>query len=72
MLGSPWTLAGQQLILTNWFPNSDPLEAFIAQAPMWVMLPGLPIEYWTIDLLRRITSPIGVLMRLERSYFIAG
>ncbi|KAJ8644646.1 hypothetical protein MRB53_006394 [Persea americana] len=43
--GSPWTVVGQKLLVTNWTPNFDPSNAYIAAAPIWVLLPGLPIEY---------------------------
>ncbi|RWR76460.1 hypothetical protein CKAN_00490200 [Cinnamomum micranthum f. kanehirae] len=37
--GSPWKIAGQQVVVTNWIPNFDPTSAYIAQIPAWIMLP---------------------------------
>lgn len=63
--GSPWTIADQHLIVTGWVPNFDPTTAFIAQVLVWVMLPGLPLEYWDDHLLQMILEPLGTVLRLD-------
>lgn len=62
---SPWKISDHHLVLTNWAPNFDPLIAVIKQIPVWIMLPGLPMEYWVADHRRKIVKPTGNLIRMD-------
>ncbi|XXG45609.1 hypothetical protein AAC387_Pa02g0650 [Persea americana] len=64
-MGSPWKIVGQQIIMTNWVPKFDPTKAHIAELPLWVMLPGLPLEYWDPVDLHAIVAPIGTILRMD-------
>lgn len=66
-LGSPWTVAGQRLTVTNWVPNFDPEDAVIASIPIWEPLPGLPIEYWTEECLKRIVEPVDQFIFMDNN-----
>lgn len=63
--GSPWKIAGQQVLTTNWIPNFDPPTAFIARLLVWVMLLGLLLEYWEQKYMHNILLPLGTLLRLD-------
>ncbi|KAJ8617721.1 hypothetical protein MRB53_013907 [Persea americana] len=48
-----------------WVPDFDQTRAFIAQISVWVMLPGLPLEYWEEKHLRTILEPMGLLLHSD-------
>lgn len=61
-----WKSSNTRIIsCTGWVPNFIPEKAFIAYHPIWVVLPGLPIEYWDASHLRQIVQPFGRLRRLD-------
>ncbi|XP_077232359.1 uncharacterized protein LOC143869136 [Tasmannia lanceolata] len=51
--------AGRPLILRKWKPGT-PLEKLnLTSIPVWVRLPGLPLEFWSAKGLSKIASFIG-------------
>ncbi|KAJ8619982.1 hypothetical protein MRB53_028511 [Persea americana] len=64
-LGSPWTVARRQLILTSWVPYFDPTKVYIATLPIWVSMPGLPLEYWVEDQIRKMVAPVGQFVKID-------
>ncbi|GLJ21329.1 hypothetical protein SUGI_0392200 [Cryptomeria japonica] len=41
----PWLIGKSMLALKKWAPNMDLNESFFVQAPVWVRLQGLPLEF---------------------------
>ncbi|XP_019235438.1 PREDICTED: uncharacterized protein LOC109215785 [Nicotiana attenuata] len=47
------------MILKQWEPKFQMSKEKTRNIPIWVMFPGLPVEYWTKENLGRIASCIG-------------
>lgn len=62
---SPWTVAGQKLVATNWTLNFDQTKAYIACLPVWIELPGLRIKLWAKDHIKKIVAPMGRFLGLD-------
>ena len=43
--GSPWKVAGSSLAVTAYIPNFSPHRAFLGTTPLWIRLPGLPLDF---------------------------
>lgn len=46
-------------------PDFQPLLYRIKTAPIWVWLPGLPLEYWSEDSVTVVAAKIGKLLRID-------
>lgn len=55
----PYTFNNRPMILKQWEPDFDISKETNRIVPTWVILPGLPIQYWTTENLGRITSYLG-------------
>ncbi|WOL07128.1 hypothetical protein Cni_G15865 [Canna indica] len=60
-----WFLNGQVLLLIPWKPNFQPLLEKIETIPVWVQLPGLPVEYIHKEILLKIASVLGQLVKID-------
>ncbi|XP_019229452.1 PREDICTED: uncharacterized protein LOC109210484 [Nicotiana attenuata] len=55
----PYTFHNRLLILKQWEPNFQMNKELTRKIPIWVIFPGLPIQYWTQENLGRIASYLG-------------
>ncbi|XP_019234070.1 PREDICTED: uncharacterized protein LOC109214587 [Nicotiana attenuata] len=55
----PYTFNNRPMILKNWEPEFDMDKEPMRVMPMWVTLPGLPIQCWAEENLGRIASCLG-------------
>ncbi|XP_019248632.1 PREDICTED: uncharacterized protein LOC109227894 [Nicotiana attenuata] len=55
----PYTFNNTPMILKNWEPEFDMDKEPMRAMPMWVTLPGLPIQCWAEENLGRIASCLG-------------
>ncbi|KAH9325184.1 hypothetical protein KI387_005362, partial [Taxus chinensis] len=46
LLGGPWFFGRRGFYLRKWSPGFNPHTESMTQAPIWVRLPGLPLEFW--------------------------
>ncbi|XP_059066154.1 uncharacterized protein LOC131857513 [Cryptomeria japonica] len=53
------------LVLRKWHPNLNMNDSLLAQVPVWVKLPGLPLEYWVESIFSRIASSFGELLSID-------
>ena len=65
LCNSPWVMGKHTLILHKWTSNLYSLDDSIIQAPVWVRLPGLPLEFWVEDVFQGITNTFGELLSLD-------
>lgn len=65
--GSPWSFDNKILILKKWSPNFHPTKDIIDKIPLWIRLPGLPIEYWDKEVTISITSEVGKVIRIDEN-----
>ncbi|XP_016173927.1 uncharacterized protein LOC107616489 [Arachis ipaensis] len=65
LTGGPWKIFYHYLSIRFWQPDFNPLEVTIDRIAAWVRLPGLAIEYYDEDMLKRIENIVGRTMRVD-------
>ncbi|XP_070021154.1 uncharacterized protein [Nicotiana sylvestris] len=55
----PYTFNNRPMIMKQWEPKFQISKEKTRNIPIWVIFPGLPVEYWTKKNLGRIASCIG-------------
>ncbi|XP_059073640.1 uncharacterized protein LOC131874332 [Cryptomeria japonica] len=61
----PWLIGKSTLALKKWAPKMDLNESCFVQAPVWVRLSGLPLEFWVEDVFKGIASSFGELLSMD-------
>jgi len=72
VLSSFWHFEHAPVLLKRWTPIFDPATEQIGIGPVWIRLPGLPLQFWSEDIFRRIGNAIGVYMDYDKSYLHTG
>ncbi|KAL2226580.1 UNVERIFIED_CONTAM: hypothetical protein Sindi_2016700 [Sesamum indicum] len=57
--GGPWLFQGQPIVLQKWEPGMAMRKLKHTQAPVWIKLRHLPMEFWTTDGLSTVASGVG-------------
>ena len=65
LCSSPWVMGKHTLLLQKWAPNLYSLDDSAIQAPVWVKLHGLPLEFWVEDVFKGIANTFGELLSLD-------
>ena len=60
-----WAMGHSSLVLQKWSSGMSLNDSFFAQAPMWVRLPELPLEYWNEDVFGGIARTFGELLSMD-------
>lgn len=55
------------LVLKQWVANFHPTKDIINRAPIWVRLPGLPMEFWDREIIISIASKANKVLRLDEN-----
>ncbi|OIT21754.1 hypothetical protein A4A49_33236 [Nicotiana attenuata] len=55
----PYTFNSRPMVLKDWDPNFQMQNESIRIVPIWINLPGLPIQCWAEENLGRIASLLG-------------
>lgn len=63
--GGPWVIGKSSLALKKWSSNLDLSDSIFENVPVWVRLPGLPLEYWSEYIFHGIVSSFGELLLIE-------
>nr|XP_023877887.1 uncharacterized protein LOC111990334 [Quercus suber]POE79075.1 hypothetical protein CFP56_70868 [Quercus suber] len=63
--GVPWFMGGHYLSIREWEPNFRPENANLSSVVVWVHLPGLPIGYYELSILKDIGKAIGPIFRID-------
>ncbi|OMO98612.1 Endonuclease/exonuclease/phosphatase, partial [Corchorus olitorius] len=63
--GGPWFVGPYFLSMRLWEPSFYPEKAAFSTTAVWARLPGLPIEIFDSNTLRRIGNQLGVLLRVD-------
>ncbi|XP_016469076.1 uncharacterized protein LOC107791505 [Nicotiana tabacum] len=58
----PHTINNRPIIVKIWTPDFDLSQEFLADIPLWVILPKLPMSCWGSESLSKIASAIGKLL----------
>ena len=62
---SPWSLGRSTLVLQKWSSKLDLNESFFHQAPVWMRLSELPLEFWNEDVFSGVASTFGELLSID-------
>ncbi|QHO20966.1 uncharacterized protein DS421_11g342530 [Arachis hypogaea] len=65
LLDGPWKIYDHYLAIRLWEPNFNPLLTTIDKITAWVRLPGLPIELYNDQILRKIGDLIGKTCKVD-------
>ncbi|KAL2248016.1 UNVERIFIED_CONTAM: hypothetical protein Sindi_2653900 [Sesamum indicum] len=57
--GGPWLFQGQPIVLQKWEPGMAMRKLKHTQAPVWIKLRHLPMEFWTTYGLSTVASGVG-------------
>lgn len=72
VLSSYWHFKHALVLLKRWTPLFDPETEQIGIGPVWIRLPGLPLQYWSEEIFRRIGNAIGTYMEYDKCYLHTG
>ena len=61
----PWFVGGHYVSIKCWEPNFMAATANLSAIAVWIRLPGLPIEYYELSVLRDIGLAIGPVLRID-------
>jgi len=63
-----WALCSAPLLLKPWHPLFDAGCERVDSVPLWVRLPGLPLQYWKEYHLREIGNLLGTFLEADLSF----
>jgi len=63
-----WNIFNLPLLLKPWHPLFDANSERVDSVPLWVRLPGLPLQYWKPHHLREIGNIIGNFLEADLSF----
>ena len=72
VLSSFWHFEKAPVLLKRWSPLFDSETEKIGVGPVWIRLLGLPLQYWSEDIFRRIGNSLGTYMESDKSYITTG
>jgi hypothetical protein len=65
ILDTLWTISGCSLMLKRWRVTFDPATEYFCLRHLWVLLSGLPLQYWTEKALAAIGNELGRFICLD-------
>lgn len=66
LLDGTWKLFDNYVVAQRWRPDFDPKTSKLEKMPVWVRLPGLPVEYYRDDVLKLISQQVGTPLKLDK------
>ncbi|XVF07510.1 hypothetical protein REPUB_Repub06bG0145300 [Reevesia pubescens] len=71
LLRGPWVIANHYLTVRRWTPCFRPEEATINSVAAWIRFPGMPLEYYDNDILKRMGNLLGQTLMIDKNTLIA-
>ncbi|XVE98093.1 hypothetical protein REPUB_Repub03eG0075700 [Reevesia pubescens] len=71
LLGGPWVIANHYLTVRRWNPCFRPEEATINSVAAWIRFPGMLLEYYDNDILKRMGNLLGQTLMIDKNTLIA-
>lgn len=68
VLARYWHIEMAPILLKRWSPLFDPEHEQIGAGPIWVRLPGLPLQFWAEEVFIRIGNALGTYLDHDRTY----
>lgn len=66
ILSTFWEFKRVSLFIKRWHLNFDPLKENQTLRHIWMLIPGLPIELWTEDVIKGIADSVGRFVRFDK------
>lgn len=60
-----WRMGSYWIYIEQWTSNFNPKCMALAKEEYWIQLYNLPLEYWTVNYLKKIGSKLGVVLELD-------
>ena len=60
------------LFLKRWMPLFDPRIKRYDSIPIWVKLPNLPFEFWSVEFFRMLGNTLGTFLEADVSFLETG
>lgn len=67
-----WHCEGLGLLLKWWTPLFDPRTKRYDPMPIWVKLPNLPFEFWSLDFFKLVRNTLGSFLEADLSFLQSG
>ncbi|XP_019181905.1 PREDICTED: uncharacterized protein LOC109177015 [Ipomoea nil] len=67
MFEGPWMVMDHYLIVKPWVPNFDPFADSTEKVLVWVRIPCIPAEYYSIIFLRKLGNKLGRTIRVDQA-----
>lgn len=61
----PWFINGYYLSIKHWHPNFMASKSMETYSSIWLRIHGLPIEYYDLNILAKIGSKLGKLVKTD-------
>lgn len=68
VLARYWHIEMFPVLLKRWSPLFNPEHEQIGAGPIWVRLPGLPLQYWCEEVFVRIGNALGTYLDHDRTF----
>jgi len=65
-----WHIEMNPVLLKHWTPLFDPIKENAGVGPIWMRLPGLPVQFWNETAFRNIGEDFGHYLDHDRSYLV--
>ena len=72
ILAGVWRWEHVGLLLKRWTPLFNPKTERYDLLPIWVKLPNLPFELWSVDFFRLVGNTLGVHLQTDLSFLKTG
>ncbi|XP_019189026.1 PREDICTED: uncharacterized protein LOC109183401 [Ipomoea nil] len=67
MFEGPWMVLDHYLIVKPWVPDFDPFSDVTEKVLVWIRIPCLPTEYYSLIFLRKLGNKVGRTLRVDRA-----
>lgn len=68
ILAKYWHIEMTPVLLKRWSPLFDPEWEQIGAGPIWVRLPGLPLQFWSEAVFIKIGNALGTYLEYDKTY----
>lgn len=71
ILGGLWLCGKSSLVLKRWHESFDPAKERLRFRHLWVLLPGFPLHFWSLDVCVGVGNQLGRFLFVDESSFEA-
>jgi hypothetical protein len=68
VLGKNWSVNFSPLLLKPWSPLFNASREKLDKIPVWVRLPSLPLQFWSLDYFKAIRNFLGDFLEADLSF----